>query len=294
MVEPQEIHVVAGALRDARGRILIAQRPRGRHMAGRWEFPGGKLAPGEEPLAGLRRELTEELGVTLRDARRLIRLRHEYPDRRVLLDVWEVASYVGEPQPLERQGLAWARPDELPGHDLLEADRAIVTALRLPRIARVVDGAAELAALAGAVPQAVLWPLPPSGAGGPDRESVQAARAACHRLFVLGEDVEAVRAAAQSGCDGAVLHWRGQQLLVDPSSEFLIGACCEDAEGLLASIDAGAHFALLAPHDGPVQDRYLGLLCERAGVPVIAGWYPDARQLERLLQSGAHGCAIRR
>ncbi|MGQ0384943.1 MAG: NUDIX domain-containing protein [Gammaproteobacteria bacterium] len=294
MAEPREIHVVAGALRDAEGRILIAQRPRGRHMAGRWEFPGGKLDPGEDPLAGLKRELGEELGVTVRDARQLIRLRHEYPDRRVLLDVWEIGAFEGVPQPLDRQGLAWARPDELPRHDLLEADRAIVTALRLPRIARVVGDAAGLAALAGAVPQAILWPLSAAAEGGPDRERVQAARAAGHRVFVMGEDVEAVRAAAQAGCDGAVLHWHGQQLMVDRGGEFLIGARCDDAGGMMESVAEGAHFVLIAPPDGPVQERYLAPLCDRAGVPVIAGWYPDARRLEGLLRAGAHGCAIRR
>ncbi len=133
---PPEIHVAVGTIADAEGRVLIAQRPRGRHMAGRWEFPGGKLAAGEEALAGLKRELAEELGIAVSAARPLIRLRHVYPERRVLLDVWQVTGYEGEPQALESQALAWVRPDELPQHDLLEADRAIVTALRLPRLAR--------------------------------------------------------------------------------------------------------------------------------------------------------------
>ncbi len=100
MEHPAEIHVVAGAIADADGRVLIAQRPRGRHMAGRWEFPGGKLAPGEDPCAGLARELAEELGIALRSARPLIRLRHTYPERRVLLDVWQVTEYDGVPQAL--------------------------------------------------------------------------------------------------------------------------------------------------------------------------------------------------
>ncbi|MGQ0429715.1 MAG: NUDIX domain-containing protein [Gammaproteobacteria bacterium] len=294
MAELQETHVVAGALRDAEGRILIAQRPRGRHMAGRWEFPGGKLGPDEDPLSGLRRELAEELGIAVRDARRLIRLRHDYPDRRVWLDVWEVASYEGEPKPLDCQALAWARPDELPRHDLLEADRAIVTALRLPRIARVVASNAELTGLVGTIPQALLWPLPDSGEGGPERRAVQAARAAGHRVFVMGDGFEVVRVAAQAGCDGAVLHWHGQQLHVDRSGEFLIGAHCADVEGALFAVAEGAHFLVLAPADGFVADRYLRPLCDRVGVPVFSGWHADAKRLVHLQQAGAHGCAIRR
>ena len=294
MADSGEIHVVAGALRDPAGRILIAQRPRGSHMAGRWEFPGGKLGPGEDALEGLRRELAEELGIVVRDARPLIRLRHEYPDRRVLLDVWQVTRYEGEPKPLDRQGLAWATPDELPRHDLLEADRAIVTALRLPRIARVVADRAELAALAGCVATTLLWPLGASGEGAPDREAVRAARAAGHRVFVLGDGFEAVRAAAATGCDGAVLHWHGQQLLVDQSGAFLVGAHCEDIKGALEAVSEGAHFLVLAPADSYVSERYLRLLCERAGVPVFSGWHPDARKLERLQRVGAHGCAIKR
>lgn len=289
-----EIHVIAGAIADAEGRVLIAQRPRGRHMAGRWEFPGGKLGSGEDPYVGLQRELAEELGVTVREARPLIRLRHEYPDRRVLLDVWEVTVYEGEPQALDAQALAWARPDELPMHDLLEADRPIVTALRLPRLARVLAAGESLQSIRGSAAQAILVPEPADGAGGPDAQAVAAARAAGHRVFVIGDDVDAVRIAAMARCDGVVLRWHGQSLHVDRSGAFLVGAQCVDAEGATQAVAEGAHFLVIAPEDGPMSERLLERLCVMVGRPVFAGWYADARRLERLQQVGAHGCAVRR
>ncbi len=294
MASAAEIHVIAGALSDKEGRVLIAQRPRGRHMAGRWEFPGGKLAFGEDSYDGLKRELAEELGIVVLEARPLIRLRHDYPDRRVLLDVWQVTAYEGEPKSLDSQALVWARPDELPAHDLLEADRAIVTALRLPRLARVISSAAELDALKGSAAQTILWQLPEHGEGGPAANSVRAARAAGHRVFAFGTGIEAVRAAAFAGCDGVVLHWHGQNLHVDHGGSFLIGVHCEDAEGAMQAVAEGAHFLVLAPEDGPVQQRLLEILCEKIGLPVFAGWYPDARRLERVQVAGAHGCALRR
>ena len=266
--------------RTREGRVLIAQRPRGRHMAGRWEFPGGKLAAGEDPFAGLQRELTEELGVTVREARPLIRLRHEYPDRRVLLDVWEVTSYDGEPQALDAQALAWARPDELPKHDLLEADRPIVTALRLPRLARVLAAGESLQSIRGSAAQAILVPGPVDGADGLDADAVAAARAAGHRVFVMGEDVDAVRIAAMARCDGVVLRWHGQSLHVDRSGAFLVGAHCVDAESATQAVAEGAHFLVIAPEDGPMSERLLERLCVIVGRPVFAGWYADARRLE--------------
>jgi 8-oxo-dGTP diphosphatase len=127
------IHVVAAAVIDAADRVLIAQRPAGKHMAGGWEFPGGKLEPGEERLAGLARELREELGITVAAAPRpLIRVRHAYPSREVLLDIWVVKRYRGEPKGLDGQALRWCTQDELAVADLLPADRPIVAALRLP------------------------------------------------------------------------------------------------------------------------------------------------------------------
>jgi len=292
MAELAEFHVIAGALFDATGRVLIAQRPRGRHMAGRWEFPGGKLGFGEDRLEGLKRELAEELGVAVRSARPLIRLHHTYPDRRVLLDFWRVLEYTGTPKGLDSQTLAWVKSDDLRGHDLLEADRAIVTALRLPQLARVISGFAELVALGKSEAQTILWQTAESGEVQLPVAVVKGARAAGHRVFALGDGVEAVRIAALAGADGAVLRRHGQNLHVDREGAFLIGVVCEDEAGALEAIGEGAHFLVVAPQRGPLAQRELEHLCEAVGVPVFAGWYPDARRLDRLQMAGAHGCAI--
>src|SRR5262245_26396291 len=115
------IHVVAGALFDSAGRVLLAQRPPGVHMAGGWEFPGGKLEAGEERFAGLARELKEELGVEVQRAEPLVSYEHRYPARIVFLDLWLVNAFTGEPQSLEGQPLKWVTLDELDTVGLLEA-----------------------------------------------------------------------------------------------------------------------------------------------------------------------------
>ena len=292
MAEMPEIHVIAGALFDATGRVLIAQRPRGRHMAGRWEFPGGKLGFGEDRLEGLKRELAEELGVEVRAARPLIRLYHNYNDRRVLLDFWRVLDYTGTPKGLDSQAIAWVKTDELPARDMLEADRPIVTALRMPQLARVISGPAQFAGLGPTEPLTIFWHISDAPTAQLDTASVRSARAAGHRVFALGDGVEAVRVAAEAGADGAVLRRHGQNLHVDNSGAFLVGVVCDDEAGALESIAEGAHFLVVAPQRGPMQHGELAHLCAAIGVPVFAGWYPDARRLEQLQMAGAHGCAV--
>jgi len=124
------ILVVAAALYDVAGRVLIAQRPPGRHQAGRWEFPGGKVAPRESEAVALARELREELGIEVAASRPLLRLQHSYPDRRVELSLWIVERYRGSPRSLDGQQLRWVAPRLLEREDLLEADRPFVEALR--------------------------------------------------------------------------------------------------------------------------------------------------------------------
>jgi 8-oxo-dGTP diphosphatase len=125
-----DVHVVAGVVRDEAGRVLIAQRPPGRHLAGGWEFPGGKLLPGESPIDGLARELHEELGIRMMAAHPFMQLRHQYPDRGILLDVWMVTAYEGIPCGLDGQSLRWCGGDELAQANLLPADQPVVVALR--------------------------------------------------------------------------------------------------------------------------------------------------------------------
>jgi 8-oxo-dGTP diphosphatase len=122
--------VVAGALCDARGRILIARRPADKHMAGRWEFPGGKVGVGESEVQALVRELREELGVQVREPRFCLRLTHAYPDRTVQLSCWIVRDFAGEPRSLDGQQLKWVPAAELAQQDILEADQPFIEALQ--------------------------------------------------------------------------------------------------------------------------------------------------------------------
>jgi 8-oxo-dGTP diphosphatase len=124
------IRVVAAALYDAQGRVLIADRPAGKHMAGRWEFPGGKVGEGESLSDALARELNEELGITVGSAHPLLDLTHDYPDRRVDLHMWRVSRYSGEPKGLDGQRLKWVEPARLIDEDILEADRPFIEALQ--------------------------------------------------------------------------------------------------------------------------------------------------------------------
>jgi 8-oxo-dGTP diphosphatase len=139
------VRVVAAALYDARGRVLIAERPAGKHMAGRWEFPGGKVQPTESDEQALARELHEELGIQLLEAAPLLVTTHDYSDRTVELSMWVVERYRGEPCSLDGQRLRWVRPQELPAEDILEADRPFIEALLRRAAAGVVRGAVTMA-----------------------------------------------------------------------------------------------------------------------------------------------------
>lgn len=128
----KRIHVAAAVIRAADDRILIAKRPLDKHQGGLWEFPGGKVEPDETVEAALGRELAEELGIVVTVARPLIQVRHDYPDKQVLLDVWQVTAFDGIPHGAEGQPLAWVEPTRLPDYSFPAANRPIVAAARLP------------------------------------------------------------------------------------------------------------------------------------------------------------------
>ncbi|WP_297443717.1 8-oxo-dGTP diphosphatase MutT [Acidocella sp.] len=124
--------VVAVALIDARGRILLARRPEGKKMAGLWEFPGGKLEPGETPEAALARELAEELGIVTdpRDFAPFVFASHAYEGFHLLMPLYLCKRWQGEPAGREGQKLAWVAPDELVEYPMPPADRPLIPMLR--------------------------------------------------------------------------------------------------------------------------------------------------------------------
>ena len=129
----RRVHVAAAAIISAdQQQVLIARRPSNVDHGGLWEFPGGKLAPYETGLEGLKRELHEELGVEILSAQPLIRVHHEYPDKHILLDVWQVHEFAGEPFGREGQAVRWVPMSELSNYPFPAANLPILRAVRLP------------------------------------------------------------------------------------------------------------------------------------------------------------------
>jgi len=122
-------NVVVGLILDGKGRVLVSQRVEGAHMGGFWEFPGGKRRTLEGRQEALERELKEELGIQVLEARPLMALKHNYPDRCVCLDVFLVQTYEGRPVSLESQPIAWILPQDLKNIRFLPADKLIIEAL---------------------------------------------------------------------------------------------------------------------------------------------------------------------
>ncbi len=126
------IHVAVAAVVNNKGEVLVSQRKQGTHLGGYWEFPGGKLEPGESVADGLCRELKEELGIAPLSSRRLIRTRHHYAEKSVLLDVWKVDAYSGSPAGVEGQRIEWRAVNSLDPAVFPPADVPIINALLLP------------------------------------------------------------------------------------------------------------------------------------------------------------------
>ncbi len=124
--------VVACALIDVDGRVLIAQRPAGKAMAGLWEFPGGKIEPGERPEETLIRELREELSITVKEPclAPFTFASHSYSDFHLLMPLYVCRRWEGTPKPIEHQVLKWARAKDLMNYPMPAADLPLIPMLR--------------------------------------------------------------------------------------------------------------------------------------------------------------------
>ena len=256
--ESEPIHVAVGVLRRSDGRVFAAERLPGRHLAGQWEFPGGKLEPGESARAALGRELLEEVGVEVLDARPLIRFPCEYPDRRVRLEVFEVSEWRGRPHGREGQTVEWVAPPDLRRLGLVAGSLPIVAAIELPSLylitpepkepdfeatlrARIEAGVRLVQLRAKSTPADALVPLARRAAALAERSGA--------RVF-LNADPGTARAA---GAHGAHLSSRALARLAERPSDrpawpgFGLAASCHDARELALARSLGVDFAVLSP-----------------------------------------------
>jgi len=303
-----QIHVAAGAIQDSQGRILITKRPNHVHQGGLWEFPGGKLEPGERPEDGLARELYEELGIRVLASRPLIRVHQDYGDRDILLDVHRVAAFSGNPRGREGQPIAWTLPDEMDPDVFPAADRPVISALRLPELYLITGedpcvSGRFLDRLSGALAQGVrLVQLRAHTLGDADYAGLTAGafRLCEHHgaRLVLNRDPLSVR---NLPCHG--LHLTAKRLAEltqrPLDSRHLVGASCHSAQDLSRAALLRLDYALLSPvqptashpDTRPIGWKRFASIVERAKLPVYAlgGLGPD--DLENAYIQGAQGIA---
>jgi 8-oxo-dGTP diphosphatase len=257
LIRDEPIHVVAGVIRDAAGRVLVAERPAGRHLAGFWEFPGGKSEPGEPALDALRRELAEELGIRVESAEPLIAVPWTYPEKKIVLDAWLVGAYTGEVHAREHEALRWVDPAALAKLPMPPADVPIVSALRLPDRYLITPALApgEQAALLGGIERAcragirLIQLRQPTWSARDIEACAIDAHGICARLvaslLVNGDAGIATRC----GLDGVHVPARIARTLdarpVAPDRWFAVS--CHDEAELAHAARIGADFATLAP-----------------------------------------------
>ena len=132
---PERIHVAVGVIYNAsRDKVLISRRRNSQHLAGLWEFPGGKLKKNEDVRTALSRELKEELGIVVEQANRLKIIKHDYSDKKVLLDVWSINEWTEKVTAREKQEIAWASISGLYDYAFPEANKSIISLINLPSI----------------------------------------------------------------------------------------------------------------------------------------------------------------
>lgn len=302
------IHVAAAVIANRAGEVLLARRPEHVHQGGLWEFPGGKLESGEDVEHALARELHEELGLIPRAYRPLIRIRHDYPDKSVLLDVWRVDAWEGEPHGREGQPVRWVAPEALPARAFPVANRPIVTAARLPDRYLITPGPSAdeepfLAGLERCLDGGIrLVQLRAKGLS-----DSQFQRLACralercrrHGAWLLLNSAPGLVAAI--GAHG--VHLNGERLRAcrqrPLGGEHWVAASCHNPEEVAHACRIGVDFLVVSPvaatasHPGAASMGWSGLhaLTERATVPVYALGGMTTAGLAMAWQYGAQGIA---
>ncbi|MEP7275486.1 MAG: Nudix family hydrolase [Betaproteobacteria bacterium] len=291
------------------GRVLLAQRPPGKPYEGYWEFPGGKLEPGETPALALARELREELGIAVTRAAPWLTQRFVYPHAHVELNFFRVFAWNGEPFGRDGQAFAWQTPGAFDVAPLLPANTRVLAALALPPVYGVTCaediGEEEFLAradraMAGGMRLMQLreknWPRARRDAFGRDLVALAGKHGA--RVLLNGSEDDARR----GGYAG--VHWTAQALAAarERPRDLVVAASCHSRDELAHAAELGVDFALLGPvvatptHPGATPLGWQAFADAVGGtrVPVYAIGGLASRDLDRAIDAGAHGVALRR
>ncbi len=301
------MEVAAAVLLRADGAFLLAQRPLQKVYAGYWEFPGGKVQPGESLLQALARELHEELGIHVTRAYPWITQCFTYPHATVRLHFFRVAAWQGEPHGREHQALAWTHAENPAVAPLLPANTQVLAALRLPA-EYAVSNASEvgtcvfLEALEQRLAQGLrLVQLRVKTLPAAERERI--ARAALERcrahgaLLIVNRDLALAQAI---GADGVQLSAAQAALMSARPAIAWVGVSCHSREELMRAQLLQASFAVVGPvratpthPDAPTLDwAGFDALVRDTPVPVYAIGGLTRTDLETAWHHGAHGIAM--
>lgn len=303
------VRVAAAVVLRPDGRVLLAQRPPGKPYEGYWEFPGGKLEPGETPAHALARELHEELGIDVRRAAPWLVQEFVYPHAHVELHFFRVYAFDGVPHGRDGQAFAWQDPRAFDVSPLLPANTVVLRALRLPPVYGISNasdvgeeaflaraGAAFARGLALVQVREKAWPRARLAAFVP--RVVAAAHARGAKVLLNGDEADA----RAWGCDG--VHWTAARLAAASGrpEDLVVGASCHGRAGIERAARLGCDFAVLGPvlptptHPGTPVLGFDGFAHAVAGarVPVYALGGLRCADLDRAIDGGAHGVAMLR
>ncbi|MBC7802248.1 MAG: Nudix family hydrolase [Candidatus Parcubacteria bacterium] len=297
----QAVEVAAAVIERAEGSFLLARRPKGKVYAGWWEFPGGKVEPGELAEAALARELHEELGIDVRTAYPWITRRHVYEHATVLLRFYRVVAWEGEPRPREGQDIAWQRIEAPIVEPMLPANAPVLASLALPAEYAVTDaqtrGTARMLESIRARLEQGLRLIQVRDKDLPGRrdfadEVIRLAKPFGARVLANGGPIP--------GGDG--IHFTSRQLMAlnaRPAGG-LAAASCHTREELERAMQLELDFAVLGPvmptasHEDavPLGWERFGALARGASIPVYAIGGMRRQDLDTGRRSGAHGLAM--
>ena len=303
------VRVAAAVIIRRDGAVLLAQRPPGKPYAGYWEFPGGKLEPGETPAHALSRELAEELGIAVRAASPWLVQEFVYPHAHVELNFFRVLAFDGEPVGHDGQAFAWQDPHAIAVAPLLPANTRVLAALTLPAVYAItcasdVGEAAFVAraerALAGGV-RLIQVREPFDDRSARDafvRRMIALAERHGARVVLNGTADDARRLGASG------VHWTARALhqAMSRPRDLLVGASCHTHADVMRASALDVDFAVLGPvratptHPHAVSLGFDGFEVAIAGtrVPVFALGGMEPADLDTAIARGAHGIAMRR